>query len=84
MAKTAGTKNDVIVLARTGYGMDWTPAYHVNADNNKDEKDPDKWSVFVSLDAAKAQAIDYIRKHRAGGQQMEYRIKDLVSGAILD
>lgn len=74
--KTAAADNhDVVVLFRSGYGMDWNELYHVNKGGG---------AKGQTLDAAKADAIAKIKDHRAGGQGYEYRIKDMVSGAILD
>lgn len=71
--------SNVIVLARTGYGADWQEVYHVNKARGLAGKAGD-----IGQGAAKKEAIEYIRKHRSGGQGMEYRIKDMATGAILD
>jgi hypothetical protein len=74
--KTAAAAHDVVVIFRTGYGQDWKDLYHMNRDEYQKKG--------LTLDEAKAAAIDEIRKHRGGAQGYEYRVKDMVSGALLD
>ena len=73
----AGEKkpHDLVVSARPGHGEDYKELYHANLDTK---------NKGASFGEAKAACIAYIREHRAGGQGMDYRIRDRVSGAILD
>lgn len=90
----AKAKHNVVVLGRPGHGMDFTELYHVNKDTKKDDKgkemkDDDGKPIPLlgqdsSIEDAKALAINFIREHRAGAANMDYRIKDLVSGQLLD
>lgn len=82
MAKEVDPKDfDLIVLSRTGYGEDWFPCYEPKKDMG--EKNSGKVKGRTLPDH-KAACIAYIREHRNGDQGFEYRIKDTVSGAILD
>jgi hypothetical protein len=80
--------NEVVVLARSGHGQDFKEMYHVNkkqeADFRKDPANKDKALPALTLKEAKEDAVKYIREHRAGSAGMDYRMKDLVTGAILD
>jgi hypothetical protein len=80
--KVTGEDNDLIVLARAGHGQDWKEIYHANkADNTKPGMEK---KSSMTAEAATALCIAYIKDHRAAGNGMDYRIKDLVSGAIID
>jgi len=80
--KTAGEKNDIIVLARAGHGQDWKPCFQANHSENT--KPGDEKVAAMTAEEATALCIAYIREHRAAGNGMDYRIKDLVSGAIIE
>lgn len=78
-------KFDLEVSARTGHGQDFFPVYHPAKEKRPNMKgiEVPGLSPNATIEDAKKLCIDYIKKHRAGGQSMEYRIRDNVSGNIL-
>ena len=94
------TAPELVVLGRTGHGQDWMPLFAVRdcqaaAQQHRDHKHDTAFTKRVvgmfrdkkrelSIEEQKTLCIEYIRDHRSGSAGMDYRIKDLVSGAILE
>ncbi len=77
-------KHDVVVLAKPEHGADYVEMLHVNKMLAEKAKQEGQTVPTITIDQAKDLAIEYIREHRKAGQMMQYRIRDYVSGKLLD